>query len=75
MTEVRKGSPMKTCGRIFQDFRDDASLVRELGVTKEEMNFLYTVSLFGSVASSRDFVFILKNIRAAKSTAPKAQTL
>jgi hypothetical protein len=45
--------------------RDNPKLLAANGVTDEEMAFLETVDLFGSLKSPQDLLFVLKNIREA----------
>jgi hypothetical protein len=45
--------------------RDNPKLLAANGVTEEEMAFLETVDLFGSLKSPQDLLFVLKNIREA----------
>jgi hypothetical protein len=48
---------------VWERFRNDKDLLAKYHVTEQELEFLETVALFGSLASVRDILFILENIR------------
>jgi hypothetical protein len=48
---------------VWERFRNDKELLASHHVTEQELEFLETVALFGSLASVRDILFILDNIR------------
>lgn len=49
--------------RIWERFRTDKRLLAKYRITDEEIGFLETVALFGSLETERDILFVLKNIR------------
>jgi len=54
--------------KLLERFAGNEELLARYGVTEEELELLNTVSLFGSLCSSRDIAFILKNMRGVKPT-------
>lgn len=48
---------------LWEQFSDDAALLRRHRVTAEELDALKRVALLGDVRSKRDFLFILGQIR------------
>jgi hypothetical protein len=52
---------------ILEKFRKDKKLLAANGVTEEELKFLSKVDMFGSLKSTGDILFILKNIRDAEN--------
>ena len=57
--------------RIFDEFCADRESVATLGVTAEEFRELSRASLFGTLTSKDDLLFMLRQIRAAmKPAAP-----
>ena len=55
--------------RIFDEFCADRETVAALGVTAEEFRELSRASLFGTLTSKDDLLFILRQIRAAMKPA------
>jgi hypothetical protein len=49
--------------QVWERFRSDKKLLAEYRISKDELDFMETVALFGSLGSERDILFILKNIR------------
>jgi len=59
--------------RIFDEFCADRESIAALNVTAEEFRELSRASLFGTLASKDDLLFMLRQIRAAMNpTAPQA---
>ncbi len=52
---------------IWERFRNDKELLAKHKLTEQELEFLETVALFGSLESVRDIIFILNNIRPTPS--------
>ncbi len=49
--------------QVLERLRADKKLLLANRITEEELNFLETVGLFGTLKSVSDILFILKNIR------------
>ena len=52
---------------IWKRFRGNKELLAAHGVTKEELDFLEKVEMFGSLKSVSDILLILRNIRDTSS--------
>lgn len=52
-------------GGAWKAFRSDAKLRRAHGISPQELKMLSQVALMGEVYSSRDFILVLKTLRAA----------
>jgi hypothetical protein len=52
-------------GRAWKAFRSDTKLHRAHGVSAREVEMLSQVALMGEVYNSRDFILVLKTLRAA----------
>jgi hypothetical protein len=50
---------------VWHRFLRDKETLEKHGVTEEELSFLHSVSLMGSITTVKDILFILKNIRSA----------
>jgi len=54
----------------WSEFSRNSALLRRYRVTSGELNVLRRVNLLGSVANSRDFLFVLSAIRQALANEP-----
>ena len=60
--------------RIFEEFSNDNELLERLKVTPQELQTLSSPSLFGSLTSKADLLFILRQIRRG-STPDETKTI
>jgi hypothetical protein len=61
-----KDEQVRSHREIVEDFRSDRELIARLGVTPEEIETLFSVSMLGKLTCKQDALFILRQIREAR---------